>query len=113
MFVYSEMHAWQNEPAVQQVLVFSSEAMKDAFEKTYSIATQKHGPKLVAVLSENKMGALYKLRAVLRGDGLYDPVIRCGFTGVLLAELTPEVTPEEAIQACKIYLKNKINTSLE
>lgn len=113
MFVYSEMHAWQNEPAVQQVLVFSSEAMKDEFEKTYSIATQKHDPKLVAVVSENNMGAIYKLRAILRGDGLYDPVIRCGFTGGHLGEYYPTTTASEAIQVCKVTLAHLIANSLE
>ncbi len=67
MFVYSEMHAWQNEPAVQQVLVFSCDAMKLAFEKTYSIATQKHDTKLVATVSENDMrGHLQAARSVAR-----------------------------------------------
>ena len=113
MIVYSEMHAWQNEPTVQQVLVFSSPMMKGSFEEAYCRVTKYRDPVLVAKLSDSDMGAIYKLRAVLNGDGKYKPVIRCGFSGVLLTELTPEVTPEEAIQACKIYLKNKINTSLE
>lgn len=113
MFVYSKMHAWQNEPTVQQVLVFSSPMMEGSFEEAYCRATKNRDPLLVAAKSDSNMGAIYKLRAVLRGDRRYNPVIRCGFTGVLLTELTPVVTPEEAIRACKIYLKNKINTSLE
>ena len=113
MFVYSKMHAWQNEPAVQQVLVFSSPMMEASFEEAYCRVTNNRDPVLVAKQSDSGMGAIYKLRAVLNSDDQYDPVIRCGFTGIQLAELTPEVTPEEAIQACKIYIKNKINTSLE
>ena len=113
MFVYSKMHAWQNEPAVQQVLVFSSPVMEGSFEEVYCRVTNNRDPVLVAKQSDSNMGAIYKLRAVFNSDGQYDPVIRCGFTGIHLAELTPEATPEEAIQACKIYLKNNINTSLE
>lgn len=113
MFVYSQIHAWQNEPAVQQVLVFSSPMMEGSFEEAYCRATNNRDPVLVAKQSDSDMGAIYKLRAVLNSDGKYDPVIRCVFTGVLLADLTPEATPEEAIQACKIYMKNKIDTSLE
>lgn len=113
MFVYPEMHAWQNEPTVQQVLVFSSPMMKGSFEEAYCRATNGRDPVLVAKQSDSDMGAIYKLRAVLNGNGQHVPVIRCGFTGIHLAELTSEATPEEAIQACKIYLKNKINTSLE
>ena len=112
MFVFSEMYARQNDETVQQVLVFSSQTMKVCFEKTYSIATQKHEPELVQVVSENGMGAIYKLRSVLCEDGRYLPVIRCGFTGECLVKLGRVETPEEAIQACKIYMKNSINTAL-
>jgi hypothetical protein len=66
-----------------------------------------------ASISEIRTAAIIICISTWHSIGKYDPVIRCGFTGVLLAELTPEATPEEAIQACKIYMKNKIDTSLE
>lgn len=112
MFVFSEIHPWQGDPAVMQVLVFSSQQMKEEFEKTYSIATQKHDPKLVEVVSENNMGAIYKLRAVLDGEGKYVPVIRCGFTGGHLVELDPEPTVKAAIEICKGHLAQLIAASV-
>ena len=112
MFVFSELHPWQNETAVMQVLVFSSHEMQVAFQQAYSIATQKHDPKLVEGVSDSNMGAIYKLRAVLNSDGMYIPTIRCGFTGLLLKEFPPEITVEECILRCKIHLKNSIDVSL-
>jgi hypothetical protein len=94
-----------------QVLVFSSQQMKEEFEKTYSIATQKHDPKLVEAVSENNMGAIYKLRAVLDGEGKYVPVIRCGFTGGHLVELDPVPSAKGAIALCKMRLMQLIIAS--
>lgn len=111
MFVFSEISPWQGDPAVMQMLVFSSQQMKDEFEKTYSIATQKHDPELLKVVSENNMGAIYKLRAVLDGEGQYVPVIRCGFTGRHLVELDPEPTVKDAIAMCKGRLAQLIAAS--
>ena len=46
-------------------------------------------------------------------DGLYDPVIRCGFTGGHLGEYYPTTTASEAIQVCKVTLAHLIANSLE
>jgi hypothetical protein len=111
MLEFSEIHPAMGEPAVMQLLVFSSQQMKDEFDKTYSIATQKHDPELVKVVLENNMGAIYKLRAVLNREGKYIPVIRCGFTGRHLVELGPVPSAKGAIALCKMRLMQLIIAS--
>lgn len=111
MFVFSEISPWQGDPAVMQMLVFSSQQMKDQFDKNYSIATDEHDPERVKLVSENSRGAIYKLRAVLNGKGEYVPVIRCGFTGGHLVELDPEPTVKDAIAMCKGRLAQLIAAS--
>ncbi len=81
MFVYSEIHDWQQETAVKQILVFPNEKVYDLFQKEYALRVEKDGPEKA---SDSNAGAVYKLKAVLGGDGKYLPVIRCGVTGELL-----------------------------
>jgi hypothetical protein len=105
------MHPWQGEPAVQQVLVFTHAAMREQFNKTFTELTESHKPEKVSVASDSNLGAIYKLRAVLGSDRSWQPVIRCGFTGIWLQGLDPVATPEQAIAACKEYLKKQILSS--
>ncbi len=86
MFCFSKIHAWQNDQAVMQLNVYSSLEMKQQFESQYLIKTNNHDPEFVSTASDTNMGIIYKLRAVLNSDGLYIPIIRCGFTGQLLWE---------------------------
>ena len=113
MFVFSNMHPWQGDPAVQQVLLFTHAAMREQFGNTVKRLTKGHTPKLVAEMSDNNIGAIYKLKAVLGSDGSWQPVIRCGFTGTWLGEMDSVATPEQAIAACKEYLKKEIISSFQ
>lgn len=112
MFVFSEIHPWQGDPAVMQVLVFSSYAMSIRFKDAYAKATNNGDAKLVESVSDSNMGAIYKLRAVLNNEGQYIPIVRCGFTGGHLLELTPEPTVEDAIEMCKGHLAFLITGSI-
>ncbi len=69
MFAFSEIHDADNEPAVKQILVFSSEQEK-----------QEYNPETGPNTSS------YKLRAVLNGQGRWDGVIRSGRNGQLLLD---------------------------
>lgn len=85
MFVLSKIHAWQNDPAVQQVLVFSSEEMKVKFEETMKQRLAEPNAKVESV-SDSDAGAIYKLRAIKNNFGRFISIIRCGFTGKILWE---------------------------
>jgi hypothetical protein len=111
MFVFSNMHPWQGVPAVQQVLMFSCAAMREQFNKNFCEITENHKPEKVSVASDSNLGAIYKLKAVLGSDGSWQPVIRCGFTGIWLQGMDPVATPEQAIAVCKEYLKKEILSS--
>lgn len=82
MFTYSEIHDWQGEPAVKQILVFPSQLLKDEFDKEFALRVEKDGEKA----SDSNAGAIYKIRAVLNGKGLWDGAVRCGSSGELLFE---------------------------
>ena len=112
MFVFSELHPWQENGAVMQVLVFSSEAMSIRFKDAYALATNNGDPGLVSCVTDSNMGAIYKLRAVKNVDCEWIPVIRCGFTGGHLMELDPEPTAQDAIEMCKGHLALSINKSI-
>jgi hypothetical protein len=84
MLVFTQAHDWEGDPAVKQVLVFPNQEVADLFDKAY------HGPNRPRTASnfpdENGIGAIFKLRAVKNGRGSWDAVVRCGFTGAMLAE---------------------------
>lgn len=83
MFKFSEIHDWQEDPAVKQILVFPSQLLKDEFEKEYALRVEKDG-KWAA--SDSNIGAIYKIRAVKNGNDMWDGVVRCGSSGELLFE---------------------------
>lgn len=80
---FSQIHDWQNDSAVKQILVFPSELLQDEFNKAFAERVEKDG---IEKASDNNIGAIYKLRAVLCSTGRYESVIRCGHTGELLWE---------------------------
>lgn len=86
MFLFSEIHNWQGESAVKQILVFPSELLKNEFDKEFAERLEKDG---IEKASDSNAGAVYKLRAVKDGNGDYIPVIRCGSSGELLWEGQP------------------------
>ena len=115
MFAFSEKHPWQGNEAVQQILVFSSQSMKELFEhEIYSRNTKAIVEKTdVNDISDSNAGAIYKLRALRENGGMWKPVIRCGFTGELMWEDDVSYTlPEIALAKCMAYLKVEIAYTL-
>lgn len=112
MFHFSEIHPWQGEQAVQQILVFPSELLKNEFERDFPERVAKDGDKA----SDNNLGAVYKLRAVKNSDGKWCPVIRCGSSG---EELSPNSlttllvhdTPQAALNTAAQKLLSTIQDS--
>lgn len=83
MFVFSEIHDYQDEPAVKQILVFHSQESKERFDGTFKELVDLNGKHIA---SDTGIGAIYKLRAVKNGNDKWDSVIRCGVTGKLLSQ---------------------------
>jgi hypothetical protein len=112
MFVFSQVHDWQNDPAVKQILVFSSNEVKDSFDILFATKVAEEG---IENASENNLGASYKLRAVLAtGEGQWIGVIRDGFCGMHLHESrrmsdTPEAALKIAIEELKDLLANDLD----
>jgi len=82
MFAFSEIHNWQGNPSVKQILVFPSELLKFEFEKTFAERVEKDGIKA----SDSNSGAVYKIRAVENLLSFWGGEIRCGSSGDLLLE---------------------------
>jgi len=70
MFTFSNIHDYENEPAVKQILVYSTAAQKEAYEKQEPFSYL----------------CVYRIRAVLNSNGNWDSVVRCGMTGRLLID---------------------------
>lgn len=103
MFTFSEAHSWQNDPAVQQILVFPNKKTKYEFEELYLKEVEKLGTENA---SDTGIGAIYKIRAVKVGNDMYIPIIRCGMSGVKLWEgITTYVYPKDALLKGLGYLK--------
>lgn len=83
MFVFSNIHKWQNDPAVLQILVFPDQETRQLFDKAFAERIKTDG---VDSASDAGIGATYRLRAVKNGDSKYVPVIRAGAHGGLLWE---------------------------
>jgi hypothetical protein len=110
MFVFSKMHDWQNDPAVKQILVFPSKETMDNFDVKFAekIATED-----IESASENNLGAIYKLRAVKCGNGMWVGVIRDGFCGLQMHETRVSYdTPRKALKALIEELKELLSDDL-
>ena len=110
MFTFSPIHAWQADPAVQQILVFSNATVERDFHRLF-------GAELIAKGEEDadckNKGAIYMLRAVKCGNDLFVPVIRCGLTGYLLWEDTANYSlPTTALRRCIDQLGHSIYGNL-
>lgn len=111
MFLYSEIHDWQGDAAVKQILVFSNKDLKEHCERSIARRIAQEG---IEKASDNNIGAIYKLRAVKNGEGQWEPTIRCGFTGVWLWGGDPWDTPEGALIECSNKLVGSIaETAME
>lgn len=82
--LYSGIHNWQGDDAVKQVLVFGSFPAQKRFESEFAEQVQQKG---LEKASDTNLGAVFKLRAVLNSDNRWDALVRCGVTGVVIAEL--------------------------
>ncbi len=100
MFKFSEIHDWQEEPAVKQILVFPSQQHKDQFEKEFALRVEKDGKDKA---SDSNAGAIYKIRAVKNGKDTWDGVVRCGYSGELLFE---QVELSETWEVCLFHISN-------
>lgn len=101
----TEPVAWENDPAVMQILVFPSQEAKERFEQQLRDAPLTGG----GFPDENALGAAFKLRAVKNNRGTWDAVVRCGYTGYLLSEERADhQTPSQAIGAAKELLLDLI-----
>ena len=96
--IFSNMHAWEGDPAVMQVLVFATHEAKNEFEaklpKQPLLGGKYH--------DENGIGAIYKLRAIRNASGKWSPCVRCGVsarsTAIIYMDHKRYKTPEEALQ---------------
>ena len=83
MFKFSEIHDWQNNQAIKQILVFPSQLLKDEFEKTFSQRVEVVG---IDKASDSNAGAVYKIRVIKNGNNKWDGCVRCGSSGELLID---------------------------
>ena len=83
--IFSNIQDWEKDPAVKQMLVFASQEACDRFNAAYA---DPKTPKTVSNFpDENGLGAIYKIRAVRNGNGGWDGLVRCGYTGAHLVEV--------------------------
>lgn len=101
MFIFSNIHNWQNDPAVAQILVFSDRESKQLFDKQFAERIKKDG---VESASDAGIGAVYRLRAVKDGNGKYVPVIRAGAHSGLIWEGEPLDDKMKALRSAVFLL---------
>lgn len=83
--ILSNVHDWQDDAAVKQILVFATEHRKNEFETAHAKLVYTFGKEKA---SDSGLGAIYKVRAVKNGDDTWTPTIRDGFDGTLIWEST-------------------------
>jgi hypothetical protein len=83
MFKYSEIHNYQGEESVKQILVFPSQLLKDEFEKEFAQRVEKDGADKASDLNA---GAIYKICAIKNHHDKWDGYIRCGHSGTVLVD---------------------------
>ena len=109
--LFSKMYAWENDPAVMQVLVFACYEAQEVFNNLLPLQPMTAG----GFPCENGIGAMYKIRAVQNENGKYIPCVRCGTTGREILYLThlPKKTPQEAISAAIQRLVKTISENFQ
>lgn len=131
MFIYGQQHAWQNDKAVQQILVFNSLMAKikfdEAREEACRVFMAREAVKLlkeskltesslmaarmkfVESYEENNTGATFKLRAVANGKNGWSAVVRCGVTGNIICERPSSYDSSDlALLEAQAMLKEKV-----
>lgn len=106
MITLSEVHDWQGDPAVKQILVFPNQFAQALFTNLFVDAVEKDG---IEDASDTNLGAMYKIRAVLNSDGMWFGLIRCGVTGGLLLR---ESAPTEKYQQALLEAYNLLQQSM-
>jgi hypothetical protein len=108
--VYSEVHNWEEDPNVKQILVFSCHKAKEFFENEYQKRLNKANKFNLSL--DTNCGAIFKLRAVKNSIGSYNSVIRCGITGHMIFDGHYEnEDPIMALTEAKRELKRIFNES--
>lgn len=108
MLVFSNPYKWEGDSAVIQILVFTSQEVKDDFVEKYNHANRLHTSSDFP--AENGIGAVFKIRAVKNGMGKWDAVVRCGFTGGILCErANAALTPQDALVNAVSLLRTKLS----
>lgn len=83
-WIFSDVYAWEGDKAVMQVLAFKTPMDRDIFEAR--LPNYKERTLNTLATPENGLGATYKIRAVMVGNGNYTLVIRKGTDGVICFE---------------------------
>ena len=122
MFVFSTQHDWQENPAVQQILVFPNQEVEALFKEEYAEQVKIDG---IKEASDSNMGAIYKLRAVRESDGKWSSVIRCGITGKMIWEegrkfmtskdalfIASNQLREDIKKKCDLHIHNLLNPGI-
>lgn len=109
-FTFSKTHDYQGNPAVKQMLVFSSSEMQARFEHEYNKRVAQDG---VENASDNDIGAVFKCRAVQDINGKWIPIIRCGYAGMQIWEgRQPRDFSDLALDDCIVELLVRIVESI-
>lgn len=107
---FSDIHPWQGNLSVMQILVFPSDEARMHFDALFKVEVELHG---VETASDNKLGAIYKLRAVRNNKGMFIPLLRCGFSGKHLWESSVAFeNANGALKECLRYLASELTTDL-
>jgi hypothetical protein len=111
MLIFSEVHDWQGNSAIKQVLVFTSTQERDSFKAKFAAEVAKVG---IEYASENGLGVAFKLRALKTSAGTWAGVIRCGSDGYLQYDMLQcETNHTEALKKLASKLKELLSTDLD
>lgn len=105
MLVFSDIHNWQNDAAVVQILVFPDKEAKMLFEREFAERIEKDG---IGSASDSRIGAIYKLRAVKNGNDQYLPVLRGGDHAGLIWEGPPVGDELTALKEAMLHLYSSV-----
>ena len=104
--IYSEQHSWQDDKAVQQILVFLDQNDRDFFDVNFKERVEQYG---IEDASDTNIGAIVKLHAVMCNNGKWVSIIRSGVNGSLLHEhCTQFNTANKALKQARKFLEENM-----
>jgi hypothetical protein len=107
MLIYGEIHNWEDDSAVKQILVFSCHKSKEFFDIEYQKRINQENKFNLSL--DTNCGAIFKLRAVKNSNGSYNCMIRCGITGHMIHQGHFDYDNfKDALQMAKNELKRLI-----